>query len=185
MLVCTRRQKNGTSSIDQPLSIASHNTCHALSARAAPHLPPPVPPFLLAQNLSSEWIAPTDNMRLNFDDNYSCHSQLIRQASYHLLQVQQLIVIMTLSQKPQLGKKKYNTNFLAFSQRVNQSWVAEKEHLWSISWFRNFIDFALVDKYIACRWTITLSCMTLSNTLLMINNTIVLFDGSSLIDHLA
>ena len=27
------------------------------------HPPPPVPPFLLAQNLSSKWIAPTDNLR--------------------------------------------------------------------------------------------------------------------------
>ena len=32
------------------------------------HPPPPVPPFLLAQNLSSKRIAPTDNMRPKSDD---------------------------------------------------------------------------------------------------------------------
>ena len=32
------------------------------SASAVPHPPPPVPPFLLAQNLSSKWIAPTNNI---------------------------------------------------------------------------------------------------------------------------
>ena len=38
------------------------------------HPPPLVPPFLLAQNLSSKRIAPTDNMRPNFDDACSRHS---------------------------------------------------------------------------------------------------------------
>ena len=33
-----------------------------------------VPPFLLAQNLSLKWIAPTDNMWPDFDDGYSRHS---------------------------------------------------------------------------------------------------------------
>ena len=35
------------------------------------HPPPPVPPFLLTQSLSSKQIAPTDNMQPNFNDNYS------------------------------------------------------------------------------------------------------------------
>ena len=39
----------------------------------AGHVCPPVLPFLLAQNLSSKWIVPTDNMRPNFDDDYSRH----------------------------------------------------------------------------------------------------------------
>ena len=30
--------------------------------------PTPIPPFLLAQNLSSKWIAPTDNMWPKSDD---------------------------------------------------------------------------------------------------------------------
>ena len=37
------------------------------------HPPPLIPPFLLAPNLSSKRIAPTDNMQPNFDDNYSHH----------------------------------------------------------------------------------------------------------------
>ena len=36
--------------------------------------PPLVPSFLLAQNLSSKRIVPTDNMWPNFDDAYSHHS---------------------------------------------------------------------------------------------------------------
>ena len=35
------------------------------------HPCPPVPPFLLVQNLYSKWIAPTYNIRPNFDDDYS------------------------------------------------------------------------------------------------------------------
>ena len=52
----------------------------ALKAAAmcmAPHAeirpPPPIPPFLLAQNLSSKRMAPTDNMQPKFHDKYTCH----------------------------------------------------------------------------------------------------------------
>ena len=69
MPVCTRKQKSGPSSADQAISIASYNRRHAWSAIAVD----PVPPFLLVQNLSSKQIAPTDNMRPNFDDDYSRH----------------------------------------------------------------------------------------------------------------
>ena len=37
------------------------------------HPPLPVPPFLLAQNLSSKWIVPPDNMWPNFNDDCSRH----------------------------------------------------------------------------------------------------------------
>ena len=67
-LICTRKQKNGPPSADQAHSIASYNSCHAPSANAVDSPPSPVPPFLLAQNLSSKWIAPTDNIRPNFND---------------------------------------------------------------------------------------------------------------------
>ena len=36
----------------------------------------PPPPFLLAQNLSSKRIAPTDNMRPKFHDEYTHHQWL-------------------------------------------------------------------------------------------------------------
>ena len=68
-LSCGRKQ-NGPSSTDQALSIPSCNSHHALSPRCTCP-PPPVPRFLLVQNLSSKWISPTDNMRPNFDDDYS------------------------------------------------------------------------------------------------------------------
>ena len=38
--------------------------------------PPPIPPFLLAQNLSSKRIEPTDNMRPKLDDTKWCHQWL-------------------------------------------------------------------------------------------------------------
>ena len=40
------------------------------------HESPPIPPFLLAQNLSSKRIVPTDNMRPKLHDEYTCHEQL-------------------------------------------------------------------------------------------------------------
>ena len=71
--ICTGKQKSGPSSADLAFSIASCNSRHAWSAKAVAHPPPPVPPFLLAQNLSSKRIAPTDNMRPNFNDDYTRH----------------------------------------------------------------------------------------------------------------
>ena len=43
--------------------------CTALRAETRP--PPPIPPFLLVQNLSSKQIAPTDNVRPKLHDKYS------------------------------------------------------------------------------------------------------------------
>ena len=58
--VRARKQTNGPPGADQVFSTASCNSCHSLSPRG--HPPPPVPRFLLAQNLSSKRIAPTDNI---------------------------------------------------------------------------------------------------------------------------
>ena len=41
--------------------------------RAETHPPPPIPPFLLVQNLSSKRIAPTDNMRPKLHDECTRH----------------------------------------------------------------------------------------------------------------
>ena len=54
------RVKNGPASADQA------TMCTPLRAETCP--PPPIPPFLLTQNLSSKQIVPTDNMRLKSDD---------------------------------------------------------------------------------------------------------------------
>ena len=48
--------------------------CTACHDYASP--PPPVPPFLLAQNLSSKQIAPTDNMQPKLHDVYTHHQWL-------------------------------------------------------------------------------------------------------------
>ena len=48
-----------TKVILQPSTTAA--MCYHPKGDTHPH--PPIPPFLLAQNLSSNWIAPTDNMR--------------------------------------------------------------------------------------------------------------------------
>ena len=53
----------------QPANAAA--MCTALCAET--HPPPPIPPFLLAQNLPSKWIVPTDNVRPNLHDEYTHH----------------------------------------------------------------------------------------------------------------
>ena len=49
------------------LQPAATATMHCQPERCT-HPPPPVPPFLLAQNLSSKRIVPADNMRSKSDD---------------------------------------------------------------------------------------------------------------------
>ena len=52
--VCANKVSNGPASADQGFSTASRGfSC------AETHPPPPVPPFLLVQNLSSKQISPT------------------------------------------------------------------------------------------------------------------------------
>ena len=65
MPVCARKQTNGPHGADQGFSTASCNSRHALSPRGMHPPTSPVPPFLLAQNLSSKRIVPTDNMQPN------------------------------------------------------------------------------------------------------------------------
>ena len=70
---CGRGQNNGSPDIDQGFSTASCHNHHVVSPSGWHHPPPLVPPFLLAQNLSSKRIVPTDKMRPNFDNDCSCH----------------------------------------------------------------------------------------------------------------
>jgi len=44
--------------------------------RGETHSPPPIPPFLLVQNLSSNQIVPTGNMRPKSDDAKKRHRWL-------------------------------------------------------------------------------------------------------------
>ena len=63
--VCANKVRNGLASSDQqPAKAAAMYTAPHAETRP----PPPILPFLLAQNLSSKGIAPTDNMRPKSDD---------------------------------------------------------------------------------------------------------------------
>ena len=63
-----KKQTNCPPGADQGFSTDSCNSRHALSPRGVHPATPPVPPFLLAQSLSSKRIAPTDNMQPKSDD---------------------------------------------------------------------------------------------------------------------
>ena len=56
----------------QPANAAAMCT----APHAETHPSPPIPPFLLAQNLSSKRIVPTDNMRPKLHDKYTHHQWL-------------------------------------------------------------------------------------------------------------
>ena len=56
----------------QPAKAAA--MCTATRAEILP--PPPIPPSLLAQNLSSKRIVPTDNVQPKLHDEYTCHHWL-------------------------------------------------------------------------------------------------------------
>ena len=71
MCVLKRRemvQPVPTKAFLQPAKAAA--TCTASCAETYP--PPPIPPFLLLQNLS-KWIAQTDNMQPRLHDKYTHH----------------------------------------------------------------------------------------------------------------
>ena len=90
--VCANMVRNGPASADQGFSTASQCSCHVhgtpsrprlfysqpmqLPCARHPELKPPIPPFMLVQNLSSKRIAPTDNMRPKSDDAMWHHQWL-------------------------------------------------------------------------------------------------------------
>ena len=57
-----------------PVSAKAAAMC--MAPHAETHPPPPIPPFLLAKNLSSKRIAPTDNMWPKLHDEYTCRQWL-------------------------------------------------------------------------------------------------------------
>ena len=74
--VCANKARNGPATADQGSSLASQGSCHVHGTPGWTHPPPPIPPFLLVQNLSSKQIAPTDNMWPNSDDSKQRHRWL-------------------------------------------------------------------------------------------------------------
>ena len=69
--VCARKQTNGPPGIDQGFSTGSCNGRHAPPGRGVPHPTSPCP--TLSENLSSKWIASTDNMWIKTEDAKSRH----------------------------------------------------------------------------------------------------------------
>ena len=80
MPVWPRKQSNSPPAIDPGFPKASCNSRHALPPRGVHQPPPPVPHFLLAQNLSSKRIAQTNNMPASW-----LHFQAFPQSSFWLL----------------------------------------------------------------------------------------------------
>ena len=76
MPVCVEKERNGLASADQGFSTASQGSWH-VHGTPCWNLPiSPYPTFLLAQNLSSKQIAPTDNMRPKLLEEYTHHQWL-------------------------------------------------------------------------------------------------------------
>ena len=75
-LIYTHLCRNAQASADQGLSTATQDNCHVHGTPCWNSPPSPYPTFLLAQNLSSKRIAPTDNMRPNLHDECTRHQWL-------------------------------------------------------------------------------------------------------------
>ena len=71
MSICVKKERNGPASADQGFSTASQGRCYVHGPRTETRPPLPIPPFLLAQNLSSKRIVPTDNMWPKLQDEYT------------------------------------------------------------------------------------------------------------------
>ena len=71
--ICVKKERNGQAGANQGFSTASQGSCHV---HGTPYwnLPtPPIPPFLLVQNLPSKQIVPSDKMWSKLHDDYSRH----------------------------------------------------------------------------------------------------------------
>ena len=73
MPVCARMQQMAYPTLTRAFLQADPTATMHCHPEWCTHPPPPVPPFLLAQNLSSKQIAPTDNMWSKTDNTKRCH----------------------------------------------------------------------------------------------------------------
>ena len=73
MPVCARMQQMAYPALTKAFLQADPTAAMHCHPEWCTHPPPPVPPFLLAQNLSSKQIAPTDNMRSKTDNTKRHH----------------------------------------------------------------------------------------------------------------
>ena len=73
MPICTNKLNNGPASADQTFLQPAKAAAMCKACHDHAHPPPPIPSFLLAQNLFSKQIAPTDNMRQESEDTKKHH----------------------------------------------------------------------------------------------------------------
>ena len=65
--VCAYKVRNGPTSLTKAFLLSAKAAVMCTAPRAETRPPPPIPPFLLAQNLFSKRIMPTDKMRPKSD----------------------------------------------------------------------------------------------------------------------
>ena len=71
--VCVKTEGNGPASADQGFLQPTKTAAMCTVPRAETRQSPPIQPSLLAQNVFSKWIAPTDNMWAKLHDEYTHH----------------------------------------------------------------------------------------------------------------
>ena len=79
MPICVKKERNGPASVDQRFSSYSQSRqlpCVQHFMLKPTHLDPPIPPFLIVQNLFSKRIALTDYMWPKLHDEYTSHQWL-------------------------------------------------------------------------------------------------------------
>ena len=121
-LVCVRKAHLAlTRAFLQPAATATMY-CHP---EVCTHPPPPVPHFLLAQNLSSKRFVPTDNMRPKSDDTKKRHrfnslTYTFSESVYSRLQV---YITQWANKSKHLAIGLFRENFLS---RTSESFRADK-----------------------------------------------------------
>ena len=75
MPICVKK-RTGQAGADQGFSTASQGGWHVHGTLCWNPSTSPYPTFLLAQNLSSQWIAPIDNMQPKLHDEHTRHQWL-------------------------------------------------------------------------------------------------------------
>ena len=73
MPVRGKKKRNGPAIANQGFLQPAKTASTHMASHDYAHPPPPILPILLAQNLPSKWIPPTDNVRPKLHDEYTRH----------------------------------------------------------------------------------------------------------------
>ena len=76
MPVCAKKEINGLANADQGSLQSAKTAAMCTACHDSAHPPPLIPPFCQQKNLSSKWIAPTDNMWPRLHDECTHHQWL-------------------------------------------------------------------------------------------------------------